>query len=161
MTSASKVRQLMVLLGGVLTALMMSSEAEASLALVDWNMEARRNLPLHLKAWLGAMVLANAASILFVRKHIAARWVLGAFIVSHTWLAVLEITGLYTVQGGLVSLGHILVWAPAIIALLKYRSEIALPSAYGIWACVMLFFYGVSLAFDFRDAFIWLNARVF
>ncbi len=145
----------------VVATALMSSEAEASLALVDWNMEARRNLPLHLKAWLGAMLLANAASVFFVRKHLAARWVLGAFIVSHAWIAILEITELYTVQGGLVSLGHIIVWTPAIIALLRYRSEIALPSAYGIWACMMLLFYAVSLVFDVRDAFIWLNVRVF
>ena len=68
----------------------------------------------------------------------------------------LEITGIYTVKGGLVSLGHIVSWSPAIYALYRYRSEIRLPSANGIWACVLSFFFAVSLIFDFRDAAIWL-----
>ena len=81
-------------------------------------MEARRALPSHMKLWLGAMMIANISSLVFVKNHVAARWVLGALIVSHTWIAVLEATGLYTIQGGLVAIGHIVVWAPHI-----YRSD--------------------------------------
>ncbi|MEL6728889.1 MAG: hypothetical protein AAFP81_07205 [Pseudomonadota bacterium] len=136
-------------------------EATASYALEDWNMEARRNMPLVMKIWLGAMLLTNLAAVFFVRKHVAARWVLGAWLFSHAWIAIVEGTGVYTVQGGLVSLGHIIVWAPAIYALYRYRAEIKLPSVYGIWASLMLFFYGVSLIFDVRDAFIWLSANLF
>lgn len=135
-------------------------EASATYALEDWNMEARRALPLHMKLWLGAMMIANLSSLFFFKNHVAARWVLGALIVSHVWIAVLEATGLYTVQGGQVAIGHIVVWAPAIYALYRYREEIKLPSAYGVWACAMLFFYGVSLIFDFRDAFIWLSVQL-
>ena len=139
---------------------LINPEASASYALEDWNMEVRRALPLHMKLWLGAMMIANLSSLFFVKNHVAARWVLGALIVSHIWIAVLEATGLYTVQGGQVAIGHIIVWAPAIYALYRYRQEIKLPSAYGIWACAMLFFYGVSLIFDFRDAFIWLSVQL-
>ncbi|MEM6652106.1 MAG: hypothetical protein AAF582_05860 [Pseudomonadota bacterium] len=144
----------------VACALTLTPEASASYALEDWNMEARRNLPLTMKLWLGVMLITNLAAVIFVRKHVAARWVLGAWLFSHAWIALLEGTGVYTVQGGLVSLGHIIVWAPAIYALYRYRSQIELPSAYGIWASLMLFFYGVSLIFDVRDAFIWLSANL-
>ena len=145
----------------LLCAVIIAPEASASYALEDWNMEARRNMPLVMKLWLGAMLLTNLAALLFIRKHVAARWVLGAWLFSHAWIAILEYTGAYTVQGGLVSLGHIIVWAPAIYALYRYRDEIRLRSAYGIWASLMLFFYAVSLIFDFRDAFIWLSANLF
>ncbi|MEM6411103.1 MAG: hypothetical protein AAF683_06175 [Pseudomonadota bacterium] len=139
--------------------LLFAPEASATYALQDWNMEARRNMPLPMKVWLGGMMIANLASLFFIKNHIAARWVAGAFVVSHAWVAVLEGTGIYAVQGGQVSLGHIIFWAPAIYALYRYRDEIRLPSAYGIWACVMIFFYSVSLVFDIRDAAIWITAQ--
>lgn len=147
-----------------LLAVFMSSgqapEAHASYALEVWNMETRNSLPPWMKVWLVCMLIANLASIAFVKNHIAARWVLGAFVLSHLWIGVFEATGIYAVQGGLVSLGHIVFWAPAIYALFKYRAEIRPPSAYGIWACIILFFYAVSLIFDFRDAAIWINAQL-
>ena len=139
----------------------LTPEASASYALEEWNMEARRSLPLTMKLWLAAMLITNLAAVFFVRKHVAARWVLGAWLFSHAWIAILEGTGAYAVQGGLVSLGHIIVWAPALYALYRYRSEMKLPSVYGVWASLMLFFYGVSLIFDVRDAFIWLSANLF
>lgn len=138
----------------------LAPEAGASYALQDWNMEARRNAPLLMKAWLGAMLLANLASVFFVRRHVPARWVLGAFVVSHVWIGLIEATGIFTVQGGLVSLGHIVVWAPAIYALLGSGTQIRERSPFGLWAGCMLFFYGVSLVFDVRDAFIWVGAQI-
>ncbi|MEM7098860.1 MAG: hypothetical protein AAF541_11420 [Pseudomonadota bacterium] len=140
--------------------LLLPSEASASYALEEWNMDTRQNLPLVLKIWLGAMLVANLSSVFFVKNHIAARWVLSAWLVSHAWIAFLEGTGAYTVQGGLVSLGHIIVWSPAIYALYRYRADFSWPSPYGGWVCAMLVFYGVSLIFDFRDAAIWISAQL-
>ena len=137
------------------------SEASASYALEEWNMETRLSLPRYLQVWLlGALLPTHLASVFFVRNHMAARWVLGGFFLSHLWLTIVEVTGAFTVHGGLVSLGHIIFWSPAIYALYRYRPEIKFPSAYGFWACVMLFIYGVSMIFDFRDAVIWINARL-
>ncbi len=136
------------------------AQAEASYALEAWNMETRLTLPIWLGVWLlGVLLPANLASVFFVRNHVAARWVLGGFFCSHLWLTIVEVTDAFVVQGGLVSLGHIVFWSPAIYALYHYRSEIKLPSAYGIWACVMFVVYGVSMIFDVRDAAIWLNAQ--
>lgn len=148
-----------VLVLGVTT--MRVSDASASYALEPWNMETRLNLPIWLGVWLlGVLLPANLASVFFVRNHVAARWVLGGFFCSHLWLTLVEVTGAFVVQGGLVSLGHIIFWSPGIYALYRYRSEIELPSAYGIWACVILVVYGVSMIFDVRDAAIWISARV-
>lgn len=140
--------------------LIYTPDAHASYALEDWNMEARKALPLQMKLWLGAMMIANLSSLFFLKNHAPARWVFAAFFLSHLWIGFLEFTGLYTVKGGQVAIGHIVFWAPAIYALYRHRSGINLPSAYGFWACAMLFFYGVSLFFDVRDAFIWLSATL-
>jgi len=136
------------------------SDAAASFALEPWNMETRLSLPLYLQVWLlGVLLPAFLASVFFVRDHIAARWVLGGFFCSHLWLTIVEVTGAFPVQGGLVSLGHIVFWSPGIYALYHYRSEIRLPSAYGIWACIMSLVFAVSMVFDIRDAAIWISAQ--
>ncbi|MGD1933600.1 MAG: hypothetical protein ACFB0Z_03675, partial [Candidatus Phaeomarinobacter sp.] len=88
------------------------------------------------------------------------RWVWGGLLLSHLWLTMCEVPGAFTFLGGLVSLGHIVFWSPAIYALYLYRSEIRLPSAYGIWACMMSLVFGVSMVFDVRDAAIWISAQI-
>jgi len=136
-----------------------ASPAEASFALQEWNMETRLGAPLALKIWLGSMLVANLASVFFLRRHVPARWVLGAFVVSHLWITYAEATGAFVVYGGMVSLGHIIFWTPAILSLLRHRDQIVLPSRYGIWACIMLGFYGISLIFDVRDAGYWIGSH--
>jgi hypothetical protein len=137
------------------------SEAAAFYALEAWNMDTRRSLPIGLQIWLlGVLLPTFLASVFFVKEHMAARWVLAGFVCSHLWLTVVEVTDAFPVQGGLVSLGHIVFWSPAIYALYRYRSEIKLPSAYGIWACMMSFVFAVSMIFDIRDAAIWIGAQI-
>ncbi|MEO0962193.1 MAG: hypothetical protein AAFY01_07185 [Pseudomonadota bacterium] len=137
------------------------SQAAASYALEPWNMDTRVDLPIGLKVWLlGVLLPTFLASVFFVKKHMAARWVLGGFFCSHLWLTIVEVTGAFTVQGGLVSLGHIVFWSPAFYALYRHRAEINLPSAYGIWACMMSLVFAVSMIFDIRDAAIWISAQI-
>ena len=137
------------------------SEAAASYALEAWNMDTRMDLPIGLQVWLlGVLLPTFLSSVFFVKEHMAARWVLGGFFCSHLWLTIVEVTGAFTVQGGLVSLGHIVFWSPAIYALYRYRSEVKLPSAYGIWACMVSLVFGVSMIFDVRDAAIWISAQI-
>lgn len=157
MHSCRPIRTRVALLA-VAMALSTAPEANASYALEDWNMETRNSLPSHMKLWLFSMLIVHVSSIFFVRRHVAARWVLGAFIVGHTWIAVFEIFQIYTVKGGLVSLGHLITWAPAIYVLYRYRHEIRLPSAYGYWACILSLYYAISLVFDVRDAGIWISS---
>ncbi|MGD1934956.1 MAG: hypothetical protein ACFB0Z_10725 [Candidatus Phaeomarinobacter sp.] len=94
------------------------SEAAASYALEAWNMDTRRGLPIGLQVWLlGVLLPTFLASVFFVKEHVAARWVLGGFFCSHLWLTIVEVTGAFTVQGGLVSLGRIVFWSTAIYAM--------------------------------------------
>ena len=141
-------------------AIMITTARGAPYALEDWNMATRESLPLGMKIWLGSMLLTMVSSVFFMRRHIAARWVLAAFVIGHAWIGVAEGFGMFAVKGGMVSLGHIVIWAPAIYALIANRDQITLPSPYGVWACAMLFFYSVSLIFDIRDAAIWIIALI-
>lgn len=143
-----------VLLLGIFVA---AAPAYASMALDDWNMEARNALPAYLKLWLFSMLITHFSSIFFIRNHVPARWVLGGFVLSHAWVAYAEYSGVISLKAGLVSLGHILFWAPAIISFYRNRADIKLFSSYGIWVCIMFFFYTISLTFDIRDAVIYLE----
>lgn len=133
-------------------------DGHASLALEEWNMDARKALPMHIKLWLGGMLLTNFCSIFFLKRHVPPRWVLGMFFLSHLWIAALEYNGI-AILGGAVSLGHIIFWAPVLYAFYRYRDGIKL-SPYGIWASAVLMFYGISLIFDVRDAVIWIGAQL-
>ena len=160
MNGALFVRGGLAALALVAIAIMIITAPTAPYALQDWNMEPRPSLPTHMKVWLGFMLLANLSSIAFVRRHVAARFVLGGWVVGHLWIGAIEGFGLFTPTGGFVSLGHLVFWAPAIWALYHYRHEIKLPSAYSIWACLMSFVYAVSLVFDIRDSAIWIAAQL-
>ena len=134
-------------------------EAQALSALDAWNAEARDNLPTPVKVWLGLMMLTNLASVAFLKNHLASRWVFAGFVLSHALVMYLWAQET-TVLAGQVSLFHILFWTPGAIFLLRRRSEIRLPSAYGIWATASLFFYFGSMLFDVRDAILFLQHTI-
>jgi len=132
-------------------AILSAPDAYALSATEEWDAAARAALPLHIKVWLGAMMLTNVAAIGFLKNHVAARWVFGGFVVSHGLVMVMWAMG-QTVLAGQVSLFHILFWTPGAIMLLRRRSEIQYPSAYAIWATLSLIFYFGSMVVDVRDA---------
>ncbi|MEM7458373.1 MAG: hypothetical protein AAF331_02815 [Pseudomonadota bacterium] len=125
--------------------------ASALSATDEWNSAARMALPVHIKVWLGAMMLTNIAAIGFVKNHVAARWVFAGFVLSHGLVILMAASG-QTVLAGQVSLFHIVFWTPGAIMLLRRRSDIKYPSAYAIWATLSLIFYFGSMVFDVRDA---------
>ena len=143
-----------VLLWGVFAA---TTNVHSSMALDDWNMDARNALPTYIKNWLASMLVAHLSSVVFVRKHRPARWVLGGFLLSHLWVAYAEYSDAIALKAGLVSFGHIVFWLPAIISFYRNRADIKLSSAYGIWACIMFFYYAVSLTIDVREATIYFS----
>jgi len=59
------------------------SDAIAVAALDPWDNSARINLPSHVKAWLGMMLLVNVSAVFFIWRHQAARLVFAGFITSH------------------------------------------------------------------------------
>lgn len=125
-------------------------------ALDEWDNAARQALSTPIKIWLGLMVLTNIATNAFLKKHIAARWVLAGFILSHLVGALMVLQGMHLLAGQ-VSLLHIIFWTPGMIALIRHRQEIELPSAYGIWAMLSLIFYFGSMFFDVPDALTFLQ----
>ena len=137
-------------------AILSAPDAYALSATEEWDAAARAALPVHIKVWLGAMMLTNIAAIGFLKNHVAARWVFGGFVVSHGLVMVMWAMG-QTVLAGQVSLFHIIFWTPGAIMLLRRRSEIQYPSAYAIWATLSLIFYFVSLVVDVRDAVLFIQ----
>lgn len=137
-------------------AMLTAPEAYALYATDEWDAAARAALPVHIKVWLGAMMLTNIAAIGFLKNHVAARWVFGGFVLSHGLVMVMWAMG-QTVLAGQVSLFHIIFWTPGAIMLLRRRSEIQYPSAYAIWATLSLIFYFGSMVVDVRDSTLFIQ----
>ena len=133
-----------------------SPAAHAVTALEEWNAAAREALATPVKVWLGLMMLTNIAAIGFLKNHVAARWVFAGFVISHGLVIAMSAQGM-SVLAGQVSLFHIIFWTPGMLILLRRRSEIQYPKAYGIWATLSLIFYFGSMIFDVRDAFIYIQ----
>ena len=133
------------------TAILNAPEAMALSATDEWNTAARTALPVHIKVWLGMMMLTNLAAIGFLKNHVAARWVFGGFILSHGLVMVMWAME-HTILAGQISLFHIIFWTPGAFMLLRRRREIQYPSAYAIWTTLSLIFYFGSMMVDVRDA---------
>ncbi|MEP0068685.1 hypothetical protein [Pyruvatibacter sp.] len=133
-----------------------TADAFALGALDEWNTAARDAMPLHIKAWLGLMMLNNLAALAFVKNHVAARWVFVGFFVSHMAVMVMWWQDI-TVLAGQVSLFHIIFWTPGAIAILATRREMRWPSAYGVWASLVLLFYVGSMLVDIGHALTFLQ----
>lgn len=134
-----------------IVALLGAPNAFAISALDEWNNSTRQALATPVKVWLGLMMLTNIAAIGFLKNHVAARWVFAGFILSHAIGILMPMQGM-TLLAGQVSLLHVIFWTPGMIALILYRREIQLPSAYGVWAMLSLMFYFGSMFFDVPDA---------
>jgi hypothetical protein len=136
--------------------LSLPQEVLALSALEEWNAAARDALPTPVKIWLGLMLLSNLAALVFVRKHVAARWVFVGFLVSHF----LVLIGFWVTEtpilAGQVSLFHIIFWTPGIYMLWRTRKDIKWVSPYAVWAIIMCVFYAGSMLVDIKDAFIFL-----
>lgn len=136
-------------------ALVVAAPAFGLSALDPWDNAARAGLPVHIKLWLGLMMLNNLASLAFLKNHVAARWWFAGFVVSHAISAGMAASGV-TVLAGQVSLTHIICWAPGAYMLWRDRRNLNCPSAYAIWVALVAVFYTLSMLFDFRDASIYL-----
>ena len=125
-------------------------------ALNLWNNDARANLPVWMMVWLGFLALTFLAAAIFSWNHVAARWVLAGFIASHVVTIAVESTQGVVLRAGLVSLLHVVFWAPGLVAMLADQAQLKFSSAYGIWASALLFVYAVAFTFDIRDGIVWL-----
>jgi threonine/homoserine efflux transporter RhtA len=122
-----------------------------------WDNEARNNMPQWVSIWLAIMMSTFALGLLFVRRHVEARWVVGGFIgMIIVTVATGRVLGLEPLSG-LFSLVHLLCWSPALYVLLTRRPFMQGHSLYAIWsgaitACIIF-----SFVFDIPDAVIYLD----
>lgn len=133
-----------------------TQSAFAISTLDEWDNAARQALSMPVKIWLGLMLLTNIVALAFLKKHIAARWVFAGFVFSHLAGALMVLQGM-TLLAGQVSFLHVIFWTPGMIALIRKRREIELPSAYGIWALLSLTFFFGSMFFDVPDAWAYFQ----
>lgn len=103
------------------------------------------------KLWMNWMMTIFLASILFVYKHISARIILGAFVLT---LPIAIFIFKQTQSPHLLGISHIIVWLPLAIYLIK--TEVVgkveqLKSIYGVYLILLLATITISLFFDIRD----------
>ena len=103
------------------------------------------------KVWMDWMLLIFAASLVFVWKYPAARWALGAFVLSALLgLAIFTLTR----EPHLIGISHVVLWGPLSVYLYKQvvsRPQFKPKSLFGIWVLLLLGTIVISLVFDIRD----------
>lgn len=129
---------------------------ELPFALELWDNAARASLPWWLYLWLGFLVLTFLTSIVFVRRHPAARWALGGFVASHVLVVVIEASDLAVVRRGLVSLLHVLCWAPALLPLVAAARAATDEPRFRAWCWTLVGVIAVAFVFDLRDGISYL-----
>ncbi len=126
-------------------------------ALWVWDNRARLSLPPALAAWLAMLVLSVLAGFYFVGDHIAPRWLLVGFLVSHVIVFGLGAANLFTMRRGFVSLSHVVCWSPGLVMLL---GDLISEPAFGLyfcWSMLVATILSISLLFDVRDSVVYLR----
>lgn len=125
-------------------------------ALQVWDAEAQANMPQWIKYWLLGMVSVFALGLLFVWRHVEARWLVGGFIAGLLFSKfAIPALGLMPLSG-LVALIHLVFWSPALFFMLKNRPFMQGFSPYACWAAVATGCILFSFIFDIRDSVIYL-----
>lgn len=126
-------------------------------ALQLWDAAGQSNAPAWVQVWLKVMAVSFLAGLLFVRKHVEARWVVGGIIVS-LLLSKFGV-GLTSIPllSGLVALIHLVCWSPGLYFLLKHRPFMKGWSFYAVWSALITGVILFSFVFDIRDAAIYIK----
>lgn len=115
---------------------------------INSQMNALSNI---VQIWTNWMMVVFCFSIIFVRKYVAARFVLLAFLMTMPF-ALLIFYFFHNVH--LFALAHVIIWLPLLVYLVKFevKSEFFSPrTLYGIWISLLCATIVISLIFDFRD----------
>lgn len=126
-------------------------------ALQLWNEEAMNEAPEWLQVWLLVLVGSFALGILFVWRHVAARWLVGGFLLMMLFVLFAAPALGLTPLSGLIALLHIIFWMPGFLMMLKERPFFKGFSLYGLWGGLITLVIIISFVFDFRDAAIYLD----
>jgi hypothetical protein len=106
------------------------------------------------KIWMDWMMIIFLSSLIFVYRHLSARFIFASLILSLPIAIWIFET---TKSPHLIGAAHIVVWLPLAIYLLKTEiiSKIEkLKSPYGIYLVLLLTTIIISLFFDIRDAIL-------
>lgn len=98
--------------------------------------------------WVFWLIILNTASILFVWRHVEARWVLLAFLVNGPIMNYLF--GTYGFVR-LLGLSHVIVWTPLLVYLWMRRERFDRRTFFGGWVLVLMITDGISLVVDYID----------
>jgi hypothetical protein len=106
------------------------------------------------KIWMDWMMIIFLSSLIFVYKHLSARFIFASLILSMPIAIWIFET---TKSPHLIGVAHIVVWLPLSIYLVK--TEIVgkiekLKSPYGVYLILLLSTIVISLFFDIRDAIL-------
>jgi hypothetical protein len=109
------------------------------------------NQGLLLVAWVLWLVVVNSASIVFVRAHREARWVLAAWLVNFAVMSLLfERFGFVRLLG----LAHVLVWTPLLVYLWRRLPDVRRNrggGAFRAWLGALMVSNAISLVIDYVD----------
>ncbi len=127
-------------------------------ALELWNEQGIANSPQWVQHWLIIMVSSFALGLLFIWKHIEARWVVGGFITGLLFSKFIldNILGLAPLSG-LIAMVHLIFWSPGLYLLLKNRPFAKEKSFYALWSGLITGVILFSFLFDIRDTVIYLD----
>ena len=103
------------------------------------------------KIWMNWMLIIFLASLIFVYKHVSARYIFGAMVLTLP-LAIFIFKQTQNIH--LLGISHIIGWLP--LAIYLYKVEITgkvaqLKTPYGIYLILLLSTIIISLVFDVRD----------
>lgn len=103
------------------------------------------------QVWINWMMILFGISVIFIRKNVAARFVLLAFLATMPSAFLI----FYFFQNiHLFAIAHVIFWLPLLIYLFKFEIKSEFfngKSFYGIWIYLLCITIGISLVFDFRD----------
>lgn len=136
------------------------AEETLPFALELWDNAARAAMPTGLRIWLGFLLMTFLSSLFFVRHHAAARWAIAGFVASHVIVFSIDASGLAVVRRGLVSLFHVLCWAPALPLLVISALRDADYPRYRVWCGVLVAVIAIAFIFDLRDTASYLYHAV-
>lgn len=103
--------------------------------------------PAWLVAWVGWLMVVNTLSVVFV-KHVAARWVLAAWIGNALTMTLLHIEFGFT---RILGLSHVIWWTPLLIYLWRTGAWRPLTGAARYWVLALLLTNAASLVIDYVD----------
>lgn len=122
-----------------------------------WDEVGRASMPRWVGIWLAILMSTFALGLLFVWRHVEARWVVGGFVAMMVvTVASGRVFGLLPLSG-LFSLVHLICWSPALYVLLTRRPFLKERSLYALWSGAITAVIIFSFIFDIPDAAIYLD----